>query len=67
LIPKTIAQLSDSATSRIMAQSPTARFRGKIHGLSDGNRKIGRRTDANCRQAANLNRFVHVNDRKVVL
>jgi hypothetical protein len=23
-----------------MAQSPTARFRGKIHGLSDGNLKM---------------------------
>jgi hypothetical protein len=42
LIPKTIAQASDSATSAIMAQSPTAHFHGKIHGPSDGNLKIGR-------------------------
>jgi len=67
LIPKTIAQASDSATLPIMAQSPTAHFRGKIHGPSDGNLKIGRRTDADDRQAANLNNFVHVNDRKVIL
>ena len=50
-----------------MAQSPTAHFRGKIHGPSDGNLKIGRRTDANDGQAAELNGFVHVNDRKVIL